>query len=466
MPIINGVYEPLTLDDALAEVINSAPDSIVFSPGNPPELILANMFAQANVLIDKNNGSILAMMMSPIGSMIDMMNPNNPRKIDIAATGYIVATNPTGSPIVIDPATTIIAATGQTYITGSAAVTVPAGGTADVYITAETAGIVGNIASGMSFTVSGLSDLTGVNPLPLLSGSDAESDAMYLNRLISEKTEYGTQNGSIAVETELRKYYPDARIYINNTANALTDPIPVPSNGYNLVVRTPSGIMASAAEMQIIFQTEASRLEFSNGQTVGSALHLIRSGTIYMTGVPQNYSFTPAQPVDITLDIVINVHASSNMERAETISQANDFAVSFLNRLMSFMSGINGTTDITYEDEIEANVVTSVDILGSSGLNGALAPSFGIATIQGLVNDLTSMGNTPQITYESVPTLTITIDPQVEEEEPIVLEIDGDTEFIDFENDVLFSDSTSWYDRYAFIDPSQVTVKMKVTEWI
>jgi hypothetical protein len=466
MGINNGIYTPLTLDDALEEVIDSAPESIVFSPGNPPELILANMFAQANVLIDQNNGSILAMMMSPVGSMIDMMNPNNPRKVDIAATGYIVVTNPTGSPIVIAPNTVITSSTGQTYISGSTSITVLAGGTSDVYVTAETAGVVGNIAAGMSFTISGNSDLTGINPLPLLSGSDKESDAMYLNRLISEKTEYGTQNGSIAVETELKKYYPDARIYINNTVNALTDPIPVPSNGYNLVVRTPSGIMASAAEMAKIFQTEASRLEFSNGQTVGSDLHLIRSGTIYSNGVPQNYSFTPAQPVDITLDIVINIHASSNIDRSETISQANDFAISFLNRLMSFMSGINGTTNITFEDDVEADVVTAVDILGSSGVHGALAPSFGIATIQGLVNDLTSMGNTPQITYESVSTLTITIDPQVEDEAPVVLDPDGAVQFIDFENDVLFSDSTSWYDRYAFIDPSQVTVKMKVTEWI
>ena len=44
MGITNGIYTELTFEDALANIINDAPASIVFSPGNPPELVLANMF--------------------------------------------------------------------------------------------------------------------------------------------------------------------------------------------------------------------------------------------------------------------------------------------------------------------------------------------------------------------------------------------------------------------------------------
>ena len=49
MPIENGIYTELTFADALADIINDAPAPIVFSPGNPPELVLANMFAQGDV---------------------------------------------------------------------------------------------------------------------------------------------------------------------------------------------------------------------------------------------------------------------------------------------------------------------------------------------------------------------------------------------------------------------------------
>src|SRR5208337_5226192 len=125
MPVNNGVFTPLTLDTALSEIIADAPSSIVFAPGNPPELILANMFAQASVDIDENNGEIMALFMSPVGSMIDLMNPNNPRNGSIAASGYVLVTNPTGSPIVIPANTILTAATGQQYITGSTPLTVP-----------------------------------------------------------------------------------------------------------------------------------------------------------------------------------------------------------------------------------------------------------------------------------------------------------------------------------------------------
>ena len=80
MPIENGIYTELTFEDALETIMDNAPASIVFSPGNPPELILANMFAQGDVNVDRFIGETLAAMMSPVGANIDLLNPNNPRR--------------------------------------------------------------------------------------------------------------------------------------------------------------------------------------------------------------------------------------------------------------------------------------------------------------------------------------------------------------------------------------------------
>ena len=468
MPIKNGIYTPLTLDAALDEIIKAAPSSIVFAPGNPPELILANMFAQANVDIDLNNGEIMALFLSPVGSMIDLMNPNNPRKIAVAASGYVMASNPTGSPISIAPYTVCTAATGQQYKTGETALTVTARGSLNVPVIADESGVGGNIPSGQDFTFTGISSLTGINPLPFLSGADAENDAVYLNRLIGERTEYGTQNGSVAVETEIKKYYQDAQIYVNNTGVELTDPVPVPASGYNLIVKIPSGVLADAYEIAQIFQILSNRLEFINSQNNGSALHVIMSGSVLNSGVPLSYYFTCAQPVDTEISIEIFIRASKNADTSELVSQSNDFAVFFINRLMQMFSGIDGTTDITYDDGVNPPVVTSIDIAGVSEKSGIIGPAFGVGTIQSLVNDLDTMGKTPLIVFDNVDSLTVTIDPDVVGESSVVLSMAGGSSetFVDFKNDALFSDGTSWFDRFVFIDPAKISITMSVSAWM
>ena len=467
MPVVNGVFTPLTLDDALNEIIAAAGSSILFAPGNPPELILANMFAQASVLIDADSGEIMAEMMSPVGSMIDLMNPNNPRKAAISATGYIVTINATGADIDIPAGEIFTAATGQQYETGAEILTVPAHDTLNVLLTAITAGIAGNIPAAESFTVSALS-LSATNPLPFLSGADAESDAIYLNRLVGEKTEYGTQNGSVAVETELKRYYPDAYMYVNNTGTGLVDPVHVPANGYNVIVKTPSGILAEAAEIAQIFKTLSNRLEFVNSQTTGDTLHMVLSGSVVSNGVPLSYFFTVAQPVDTAIDIVIQVRASKNAATDELIIQANNFAVYFINRLMRMFSGIGGTTDVIFDDGSNPPVTTSIDVVGISAQAGTIGPQFGIGTIMALVNDIDTMGDTPQILFDEVSDLTITIDPDTQGESPIILNIGGGSAitFIDFKNDALFSDNTSYYDRFMFIDPANISVTLEVVAWI
>jgi hypothetical protein len=167
------------------------------------------------------------------------------------------------------------------------------------------------------------------------------------------------------------------------------------------------------------------------------------------------------------LDAVINVRASSVAERAELVAQANSFASLFISRLITRFSGINGTTTVTYSDENGADVETDIDIAGSATLAGSIAPAFGISMIQALIFDLNAAADTPQILFDSVDTLEMVIDPDLDGEAAVTLSLDsGAIKFIDFKNDALFSDNTSWFDRYLFIDPENVTIKIVVTEWI
>lgn len=465
MPVTDGVFTPLTLETALNRVIADAPSSIVFTPGNPPELILANMLAQAAVYVDENEGEIMALFMSPVGAMIDAMNPNNPRKAAIYASGYVTIANGTGMDITVPISTVLTASNGAQYQTTYAGV-IPTMGSLNIPIIAIESGIDANIAEGQTFTITGFPTLTATNPLPILNGAAAESDAVYLNRLTSEKTEYGAQNSSVAVETEILKYYPDAHIYVNNTGVSLSDPVPVPANGYNLIVKTPSGILADSYEIAPVLNILASRLEFINSQNVGNDLHTVLSGSVLSSGVPLSYYFTVAQAVETTIDIQINIRASQNATEAELISQSNSFAVSFINRLMQMFSGISGDTDVTYDDGVHTPTVSTLSITGIDAQSGTIAPQFGVGTVEALVSDLSTMPNTPQILFDKVDSMTITINPEVMGESPIVLTIGGGTTFIDFKNDQLFSDYTSYYDRFMFIDPANISITMSVSGWM
>lgn len=467
MPISEGIYTELTFEDALANIIDNAPSSIVFSPGNPPELILANMFAQGDVLSDQFIGETLAAMMSPVGAMIDLLNPNNPRRGDIAASGYILVTNTSPDAVAIALHTQGVASSGQKYTVGVSSFVIPGSGSAYIFVTCTEKGIGGNIPAGRIFTITGYSSLSGVNTLPILNGAAEESDAIYLNRVTAEKTEYGSQSASVAVETALKTIYADARMYVNPTAESLITPVPVPPNGYNVVILVPGGVLAVAEDLSQIFQILSERLEFINGQNIGNARHVVMSGTVYTSEIPAAYPFTVAQPVNTMLDVIINVRASSVAERAELVTQANSFAALFINRLITRFSGVNGTTTVTYSDGAGPDVETEIDIAGSATLAGSIAPAFGVSMIQALIFDLNAAGDTPQILFDSVDTLEMIIDPDVGGEAAVTLSLDsGVTKFIDFKNDALFSDNTSWFDRYLFINPENVTIKIVVTEWI
>ena len=458
MPIVNGVYTPLSFNDALTAVFASAPSSIQFSPGYPPELVLANMFAEANVKVDESIGEALAALMSPVGAMIDLQNPNNPRKAAIATAGTLQLHNATGSPIVVPPNTVFTASTGRLCTMGLSSITINAGATAYISVTCTTAGIGGNIPAGVTFTAAGLT-LTITNPATWINGADAETDSRYLQRVTSEKTEYGSQAASVATETDLKKIYTAARIYTNKSADALTTPVPVPGNGYNCIVLTPNGIYENPALMVDIFNILSTRLEFVNAQNTDSAKHVVMSGTVYDADVPQSFYYTAAQNVAAVLTATIHVRFQAGTDVTERLSQSVDFATYFIQRLMSFLSGTAGTTNITFTNDVYASTVTAVAINADAGSVDPIAPAFGIAAIRDLVSDAGTRNLTPQLMYDSTPTLSLVLDPGVAGQPTKTMSLVGtDIQFIDFKSDALFTDGTSWFDRYLALDPSQISI--------
>lgn len=461
MPIVNGVYVPLSFEDALAEVIDAAPATIKFAPGNPPELVLANMFARASQILDESNGELLAALMSPTGALIDLQNPNNPRRGVIATKGYLLLSNATGEIIPVPANTEFTASSGQVYTIGLSSVDVPAGGTAYAYVTALVAGIGGNIPSGRTFTASGLT-LTITNPLPWLNGANAESDALYLNRTIKEKSEYGSQVTSVAAEKELELYYSAARVWVNKSSAAQTVPVPIPGSGYNAVVRFPNGPLANAFETAQAFDVLSRRFELINSQSLGDARHVVLSGTIYVTGIPQSYYATAAQAVETTLTATIYVRFAPFTSREEKISQANDFAANYIKRLMSLFSGVQGTSTITFVEDEYSNVETDIEFAADNGLLNPIAPAFSIATVRDLVSDLATKHLTPQLMYDSTFFIEMELDPGVEYEATIIMGFgEYDRQFIDFLRDALFSDDSSWYDRYMYIDPAKLNITVQ-----
>ena len=464
MSIVNGVYTKLSLADALSSVIADAP-GIVFAPGNPPELILANMLAQAEVDCDINNGETLAALMSPVGAMIDLQNTNNPRQGVIATIGTLELSQSTGSPIAVPANTIFTASTGQQYANGASAFTVVSGTPYYAEVTCTVAGIGGNIPAGLVFTATGLSAITMTNPITWINGANAETDIIYLQRLTKEKTGYGAQAASVATETALRQLYTAAQMYANGTVDALATPVPVPGNGYNAVVLTPNGVLENAAIMAGIFSILNANLELINAQSSssvnggGHTTHKVLSGTVYDGGVPIAYYYTAAQNVEATITASINVRFTAGTDATERLAQSVDFATYFINRLMSFFSGVAGNTTIVFTNDVAVSTNTVVAIAASVGIVDPISPQFGIAEVNALVTDSTTRTLTPQLMYDSTGSLTVVLNPGVTGEASITMSLGvALNEFVNFKTGSLFSDGTSWFDRFMSLNPANISV--------
>lgn len=460
----NGVYTPLAQADALAQVTSYATGAgLTVTPGSV-EQILTNALTQFLLYTDNQIGLSVASATRPSGANIDAQNPGTPRGVAQFASGYIVATNPTGSPITIPGGTNFTCSNSLIYISAISPVIVPASSTAQVQVTAQNAAAAGNIPSGLTFTCP-IPNLTFTNLLPFLNGADAESDAQYLARIIYLRTNYTSQQATPAAEIELQQSYKAARIYVNNSANAVLTPVPIPAGGYNAIVLTPSGASASALEINNALQILANRFEFGNAQQVASATHPILSGTIYNASTPQLYFFTPAQNVQTTINANLSVRFAANTDPTEKNKQALAFAQYFAQNLIDYFGGAGGSANVTFiplggpanPQTVAVNPVTLPVV-------PPLAPAFSIEQIRALISDESFLSTLLWLSYASCNSLSVTCDPQVMGQPATTLDITPyGTNFIDFANQALFTDGTSWYDRYIYLDPSLISITVVET---
>lgn len=459
----NDVYTPLTDNEAQIIVLQIASDLGIEVPEGSAEEQISFLLTQWLLAIDNNIGKSYALQMQPVGSEIDLQNPGNPRLTAGPSSGYLRIFNPTVSPITVGINKIATAPNGLQYTTGNNTVTVQPSAFANIPVASVESGISQNQPSNQDFTFADYPDLEAVNPQPFTDGRDAETDTQYLSRLIYLKTNYTSEQASPAAVKELLQFYRAARIYVNDSANDILTPIPKPATGYTAIVLTPSGAAAEAAEIYNALLILSRRFEFKNAYKISTATHPVLSGTIYTAQVPQIFYFIPAQAVDTVLTATLQVKFSDNVDSAEKLAQATAFAKFFVQNVFNFLGGSSGSAHVSFQAVSEYSPTdTTVPIVAAKGIVDNIAPEFSIEQIRALISDEEFLTQIRFMSYVGCSALRMEMDSMVPYESMFVLDIDDPyaETYADFKKNVLFSDNTSWFDRYIYLDPDKITVNV------
>lgn len=458
----NGVDNPLTNDEALAIILDLAGGVGLAIPQASVEDILAIAFGRFFLFIDNAQGQSVASQTRPQTlEAISVQNPGNPPLLAKTATSYLHLVNTTGSPVPVALNTIFTASNGNTYTTGNNTVTV-AGGigqSANIGIESIEKGISQNIPAGLAFT--GVTGLTGTNPIPIDNGRDDETAPQYLSRIIDLQTNFTSQNTTIAAEREIRNFYRDARILINNSPNATTTPIPKPAQGYTAVVLTPSGVNADSNELTRAFEILSNRFQFTNAFSAGTSFHPIKQATIYTGSVPAEYFLVPAQPVTSTISAILRVNFAPFTDAIEKKNQAFAFAQFFAQNLLNFFSGTTGTANVTFTPlDYYSPVSGTVNVNASNGFNRPIGPAFSIELIRALIMDAANLPSLTFLNYLACDALEYILSSSIAYEPTYTLDIAAGLKDIDFNKTALFSDNTSWFDRFILLSPSSITIEV------
>jgi hypothetical protein len=459
----NGKFVLLTLDDARTLVLEAATAAGITVPAGSVEDQIKEWLAQALVDADTNEYASYVKQFNPVGSDIDLQNPGFPRLAASKANGFIRINNVGGtSNLTINIGTIFTAPNGITYTNPNDAISVLIGETKTLYIESVNAGVGSNLPGLQTFT--GLSSGVTTNPQPLVGGRDIETDTQYLDRLIFLRTNRASDQTSVAVILDLLQYYSGAAIYINNDANGLLTPVTVPAAGYNLVVLFPSGVNAPASELQKAIDVVVSKLEFANVNAIDNPLHPALSGVVYTGPFPQSYNITVAQAVQTTINCVLNVSFPPNVSLPEKTSLSQTLAQNFIQRLINTLGGAAGTFETTFTPLVGSPVIANLNLVANLPNPIAIAPYLSIEDIRALIVDAGDILKNPNIFLRAVNTLTVELDPLEVGETPVTLSTNapsgGTVSSVNFATESLFSDDTSWYDRYLFLDPSLITVSV------
>ena len=457
----NNVYTTLDLNTAQQTVIAQAQaNNIVIQSGSVEEQ-LQNWLAQFLVEADTGLFKSYQMMFNPVGAEIDLQNPNTPRLLNSISSGYLKLHNATGAPIVVTANSIFTAPNGNTYTTSNNTVTVAAGG--DNYITVYSVltGISQNLPSGQTFT--GAYTLTVTNPQPFTNGRNTETGTEYLNRITYLLTNNSSQQATPAAEKELMVYYKTAKILVNNSSNATALPVIIPPNGYIPIILFTSGVQASLAEIQNALQIIANRFEFGNPMAAATTLHPLLSGTIYSGAYPEVYYLAPAQAVKSTLTATLNIKFQAFIDATEKLNLANAFATFFAQNVVNFFGGSAGNFSCVFTPLVGSSTTTAIPLLASQGIDFEIGPYFSIEQIRALISDQNQLAVLAGMEYKSCTVLSLILDPQTGTEATVNLNISGaggTVLGVDFSKTALFSDGSSWYDRYMYINPAFITISV------
>jgi hypothetical protein len=457
----NGIYTELTLNDALTITTNAAIAAGIDIQAGSVEEQLNNWLAQIFVESDSAIYALYVKQFNPTGSDIDLQNPGTPRLQATVTSGYLKIDNTLNPDEEVIAADTIFSApNGNTYTNGVTLLTVDAGEIGFLAVTSVNTGADQNIPSGLTFEWSGTAIVT--NPQPFVTGINTETDSQYTSRIIFLKTNNSSEQATPAATKELLEFYSAARFYVNNTSNNYVTPVPVPSGGYVCVVLFPSSTLAGPEEIQNAIQVLVNRFEFGNILVAATVNHPLLLGVIYTGTFPQTFSVAPAQAVEVTLTANVNVSFSAGTADAEKEILAESFATAFVQNLINFYGGSQGEYNLEFQgagSPLPSPILSTPTVSASTG-RIKIAPVVAIEQVRSFISD--NISSVPNLNYLQCAELQMIIDPQVAGEPSVTLDIEapsgGTVAVVDFVEDSLFLDDTSWYDRYIFIDPSLITI--------
>jgi hypothetical protein len=455
----NGIYTELTLGDALSIVLNDAEDLGIEVLSGSVEEQIANWLAQTLVQSDSAQYALYVKQFNPTGSDIDLQNPGTPRLEASRSEGYLEIDNTSPDPITLTQNQVFTSPNGNTYTNGSNIVTVAAGQKGFVSVFSQETGSAQNVPANLSFT--GLA-VPVTNPQPFVTGRNRETDSQYISRLVFLKSNNTSEQATPAAVKELLQFYRAARFYVNNSANNLATPVPVPTGGYVCVVLFPSGTTAGAEEIQNAINVLVSRFEFGNILTASTIAHPLLVGVVYTGTFPQTFSVVPAQAVQATLTANLFVNFSAGTTSEEKLVLAESFATAFVQNIIDFYGGSAGDYNLNFQasgSPLPSPVSVTPTVIASEGLT-RIAPVVSVEQIRSFISDNDSI--VPNLNYLECDELEVEFDPLVSGEPIATLSIDaptgGTVSVVNFVEDSLFNDGTSWYDRYVFLDPSLITI--------
>lgn len=458
---VNGKLNSISLDEARTIVLENARLAGVEVPVGSVEYILSEWLAKVFLDVDTAVFLSIQKFLYPTGQDIDIQNPGIPRKQPSKANGYLELDNSLGtSDFDLPIASVLSASNGLTYSNVSEGVTVLAGEIGYVYVESVETGSKNNLPSLQVFA----GDIPITNPQPLIGGMDLETDTEYFNRIVFLKTNFVSEQTSISITKNLLNCYLDARVYVNNSSNGLEQPVTIPASGYNCVVILPSGVNAPARELQKAIETLVALAEFVGVNNVSTEFHPVVYGISYSGLFPIAYSITPAQAVKTVIELEVVVKFDTNIIEVEKYTLAERFANNFINRLMSTFYSTDGSYNFTFEPSGNPSISNSVLATGIVKSQNNIAPFVSIEAIRSIIYDQTDSNSIKGLQYRECSNLTCEFDSLIVGQDKVTLSIhspfEGSVNNVDFAKDSLFSDLTSWYDRYIVLDPSLISVKV------